>query len=175
MKKTILLVVILLASSFSILSASDYKNYKRNINVETNQTYVNECASCHMAFQAQFLPKRSWNKMMDTLENHFGVDATLEKIDEDKIRKYLVDNSSDSRFAYGEMAEFANSISRSSTPLAISEVPKFKREHRKISKRLISQKEVKSISNCLACHTDAKEGLYRERNILIPNYGRWDD
>ena len=32
---------------------------------------------------------------------------------------------------------------------------------------MIEQKEVKSISNCIACHKDANEGTYRERNIHI--------
>lgn len=140
-----------------------------------NQVYVNECASCHMAYQPEFLPKRSWNKMMDTLNNHFEVDASLAKEDETIIRAFLNKNASDSKRVYGEIGEFADSIGRYATPLAISKLPKFVREHDEIAPRLIAQKEVKSLANCNACHQDAKEGLYRERNILIPNFGRWDD
>lgn len=169
MKKLVFIPIILSISLF----ASDYKSNKTYSS--SNELYIQECASCHMAFQVEFLPKRSWNKMMDTLENHFDVDATFDKDDEKKIREYLLKNASDSKRVYGEIGEFADSISKYSTPLAISELPKFKREHREIDKRLITQKEVKSISNCMACHTDAKEGLYKERNIFIPNYGRWDD
>jgi nitrate/TMAO reductase-like tetraheme cytochrome c subunit len=137
--------------------------------------YIQECASCHMAYQAEFLPKRSWVKLMDNLSNHFKTDASLEQADLDKIKNYLVSNASDSKRSYGEMAEFANSISKNSTPIAISEIPKFKREHRKIPERFVTQKEVRTFANCTACHTDATQGTYRERNIKIPNYGRWDD
>ncbi len=169
MKKLILIPLLFSMTLF----ASSYKNNKGySVN---NDLYKQECASCHMGFQAEFLPKRSWNKMMDTLNNHFGTDASFDKDDEIKIREFLLSNASDSKRIYGEARKFASSISKNSTPLAISEIPKFKREHREVPKRLIVQKEVKTISNCLACHTDAKAGLYKERNILIPNFGRWDD
>jgi hypothetical protein len=54
-------------------------------------------------------------------------------------------------------------------------VPYFIRKHREIPRRIIKQKEVKTLSNCTACHTTAEKGVYSERAIRIPNYGRWDD
>jgi nitrate/TMAO reductase-like tetraheme cytochrome c subunit len=145
--------------------------------MNTKETlFKNECSSCHMAYQAQFLPKRSWIKMMDNLSEHFNTDASLNEEDTQMIKEYLVANSSDStKKLYGEIAEFAQSIPKSKTFLAITDIPKFKREHREVPKRFITQKEVKSLSNCTACHTDAKKGWYDEDNINIPNYGRWDD
>ena len=167
MKKMIFTI---LALSITLFAANN------NSNIMTSKTlYMQECASCHMGYQTEFLPKRSWIKMMNTLEDHFGVDATFDKEDEERVREYLVSNASDSKRTYGDMKKFSRSISSKSTPLAISEIPKFKREHDEVPKRLIIQKEVKTISNCMACHTDAQKGLYRERNILIPNFGRWDD
>jgi len=168
--KTLTILFIL----FTTIFADDYKYHTKKVEI-TNQLYLEECASCHMAYQSQFLPKRSWNKMMDNLATHFGVDATFTKEDEKTIREYLLNNASDSTNGYGYYSKFARSISSMDTPIAISEIPKFKREHREIPKRFISQKGVKTISNCIACHKDAKKGLYKERNIFIPNYGRWDD
>ena len=37
---------------------------------------LKECGACHMAFQPQMLPKRSWGKIMSELPNHFGEDAS---------------------------------------------------------------------------------------------------
>lgn len=139
------------------------------------ELYNKECATCHMGFQPQFLPKRSWNKLMDNLSNHFDTDASLSKESLNKIKTYLEENSSDSKALYGEAAEFAQSIKKDSTPLRISEIRKFQREHRKITTKMIEQKEVKSIANCAACHKDANEGTYRERNIHIPNFGKSKD
>lgn len=165
----------ILFSTFAIGITLFAANNNSQNYITQDALYIQECASCHMAFQTQFLPKRSWVKMMNTLDNHFGVDATFDSEDEKKVREYLLSNASDSNKNYGKMAKFAKSISTGSTLLAISEIPKFKKEHRGIPKKLIIQKEVKSLSNCMACHTDAQKGLYKERNIHIPNYGRWDD
>jgi len=168
MKKIVLAITVLGINSISILANDSYKS-------SVNKTYINECSSCHMSYQAEFLPKRSWKKMMDNLNNHFAVDATVEKEDEIIIRKYLNENASDAKYTYGEIEEFSDSIYKSSTPLSISEIPKFIREHDEIPQKFINQKEVKFFSNCTACHKDAKQGGYKERNIYIPNFGRWDD
>lgn len=170
MKKFIFTTFTTFALGVTLFAANNIDDYSSQ-----NTLYKQECASCHMGFQSEFLPKRSWIKMMDTLENHFGTDTTFDKADEKKVREYLISNASDSKRNYGQIAKFARSISNQSTPLAISEIPKFKREHDEVPKRLIVQKDVKTISNCVACHTDAVKGLYKERNIFIPNYGRWDD
>jgi len=139
------------------------------------ELYVNECGACHMAYQPEFLPKRSWKKMMATLEDHFDTDASLDKNETAAIKAYLMRNASDAKRTYGEFREISEGIRADETPLRISETRYFKKEHRKIPKDLITQKEVKSIANCSACHTKAQEGDYSERMIRIPNYGRWDD
>jgi len=180
MKKLLVLTALL---STAILFADGNKKSYKKYNLSTNQKsveaklYKNECGSCHMAYQAEFLPKRSWTKLMKqkSLEDHFGVDATLDEADRLAIEKFLVKNAGDSKRIYEEFREFMESISKKSTPLKISETPYFKKEHKKIAKKWIKQKEVKSIANCTACHTKAQSGDYDEDNIKIPNYGKWDD
>jgi nitrate/TMAO reductase-like tetraheme cytochrome c subunit len=168
--KTVVLFLMLISTIFA-----DEGWFFDKKNLIDNQLYIDECASCHMGYQPQFLPKRSWDKLMDNLNDHFGVDATFDKNDEKLVREFLLKNSSDTSNSYGYYSKFARSIAKEDTPIAISEITKFKKEHRKVPKRFITQKEVKTIANCIACHKDAKEGLYKERNIFIPNYGRWDD
>ncbi len=137
--------------------------------------YKTECGACHMAYQPEFLPKRSWKKMMQTLENHFKTDATLEKEEYATIQAYLLRNASDAKPVFGDIGKIGRKIPADQTPLRISETPYFKKEHREIPKRMILQKEVKSIANCAACHTKAEQGNYSEHTIFIPNYGKWDD
>ncbi len=137
--------------------------------------FVRECSACHMAYQPEFLPKRSWAKMMRTLEDHFDTDASLDRNETTQIEAYLLRNAADAKRIYGDISEIARGIRADETPQRISETRGFKKEHRKIPKRFIEQKEVKSIANCMACHTKADKGNYSERTILIPNYGRWDD
>lgn len=174
MKKIFLLTLIFAAS---LVADDDYYFFKSSSGVKpaTDQTYLNECTSCHFGFQPGFLPKRSWKKMMGNLENHFGSDASLDEKERNHILKYLIENSADNVSGYKRSTKMNSSISRYDTPLKITDVPYFKREHREIPKRFITQKEVGSLSNCTACHTTAAKGVYSERAIKIPNYGRWDD
>jgi mono/diheme cytochrome c family protein len=140
-----------------------------------NQLYTKECGSCHFDFQPGLLPERSWTKMMNELENHFGTDAILAQEDHDTLVGYLNRNSSDKAMQYKRSRRMTNSIAPYDTPIAITKVPYFIDKHDEVPQRLIVQKEVKSLSNCMACHTTAKKGIYSERAIKIPNYGRWDD
>jgi cytochrome c2 len=144
--------------------------------VDTPQAklYKNECGSCHMAYQPELLPKRSWEKMMGSLGSHFGTDATLEPEETKSISGYLAENAADVRGAEKHMARIAQSVS-AAEPMRISKSTYFVREHRNIPSKFVTQPEVKSFANCNACHTTAEQGLYGERGILIPNYGRWDD
>ena len=56
------------------------------------ELYNKECATCHIGFQPQFLPKRSWNKLMDNLSNHFDTDASLSTESLNEIKTYLEEN-----------------------------------------------------------------------------------
>ncbi len=152
----------------------------------SEKMYQKECGSCHMAYQPQFLPQRSWNKMMKNLDNHFDVDASLDANDNKTILTYLTSNAGDDKvkkvvvYLQGKSVDkhlykMSNSVASNETPLRISQTPYFLKKHRKIEKRLIEQKEVKSLANCTACHTTANQGSYSERAIKIPNYGRWED
>ena len=134
--------------------------------------YRTLCSECHMAYQPQLLPARSWEKIMGNLEDHFGVDATVEERERRLLTEYLKERSGDRRGA-GELGEFAQSVPPNETPLRISETPYFKKEHREIPKRLVKQREVKSFANCTACHPRAQRGEYEP--ISIPNYGPWED
>jgi len=127
-----------------------------------NALYQKECASCHFGYQPALLSKTSWEKVMGNLSDHFGTDASLGKVEQDQILDYLVSNAGS-----GKLTVNNNSM-------RITESPKFIKEHREVPARLITQKEVGTLSNCSACHTLADKGNYSERAIKIPNYGRWE-
>ncbi|WP_457745647.1 diheme cytochrome c [Sulfurimonas sp.] len=166
----ILISLVLLSS---VVFAGGHK--KAGVKPVNNKLYIQECASCHFAYQAGLLPQRSWKKLMGNLQNHFDTDASLEKQDRVLILNYLLKNAADKATHYKRSRKINKSISYSQTPIAVTQTPYFKHEHKRIAKRLIVQKEVRSLSNCMACHTKADKGYYGERYIKIPNYGRWDD
>lgn len=138
--------------------------------------YKKECGSCHFAYQPGLLPKRSWDKMMTNLTDHFGTDASLEPADVAKIKGYLDSYAADSgKAGYRHYQKLNRSIRPNDAPQRISEIPYFVKEHRGIPLRAIKQDAVKSLAHCQKCHTTADKGYYGERGINIPGYGRWDD
>ena len=146
----------------------------KNFALANDPLYQKECASCHFAYQPALLPKTSWQEMMKTLENHYGVDASLDEEDSQKITEYLSANSMES-----SNSRRAKKAQRSINPnviyTQIQQIPYFEKKHRKIPQHLINQKEVKSLSRCASCHKEADRGIYDDKNVIIPNYGRWDD
>ena len=137
-----------------------------------SQAYVEECSSCHLAYPASMLPARSWQKMMGNLENHFDENAELDAEMNQQISDYLVANAGDSGSRSSKMLR---SLSRNDTPLRISELPYFKKEHDEMPRRVLQDERIGSLSNCQNCHQKAEQGSFRERDINIPGYGRWED
>jgi len=172
MKKLILIITLIVFAQADSYWSWDSKS---GVAPSSNKMHINECGSCHFAYQAGLLPERSWVKIMGDLENHFDTDASLDTEDIKKILDYLVSNSAEKSTQYKRSRKINNSISKNSTPVFISRTPYLQKKHREIPKRYITQKEVSSISNCKACHTKADKGSFSEREIFIPNYGSWDD
>ena len=165
--KKIFFLLFLIAGSFVANS------YAKDVAVVRDDFYKAECASCHFAYQAGLLPSRSWEKLMGDLSHHFGTDASLEREEIQKILKYLTDNSAEKFTQYKRSKKINDSIAANETPLGVTKTGYFIKKHEKIARRHITQKEVKSLANCMACHTAADKGSYSEREIVIPNFGKY--
>ncbi len=140
-----------------------------------NKQYVEECGSCHMAYPPGLLPAESWRAIMAGLDDHFGDNAQLEEPASRALTGYLVANSADES-PYRRSRKVMRSLPLSSAPLRITELPYFRHEHDEIPPRLVTENpDVGSLSNCVACHQGVDHGLFSERDINIPGFGRWDD
>ena len=136
--------------------------------------YQEECGGCHFAYQPGLLPAASWQRIMDSLEDHFGENAELDQETADQLRASLIANAAD-RVRTGRSVGIANSL-RGSAPLRITETTYFRRHHHEIPARAVKDNpEVGSFSRCDACHTDAAQGNYDEHGVRIPGFGRWED
>lgn len=105
---------------------------------------VKECGECHMAFQPALLPAGSWMRIMDGLDDHFDENASLPAGVAASIRDYLAANA-------GRIGDPA--ITR------ITEQSWFVKEHR-FSPAVWQRPEIRTKSNCLACHSRAEQGIY---------------
>ncbi len=140
-----------------------------------NPQYLEECGGCHFPYQPGLLPARSWHKMMDSLDNHFGENAELPAEDAQLIKDYLLKNSAD-KSGYKRSVKIMKSLRSDDVPLRISNTPYFIKKHDELTTNMVlNNPKVGSFSNCNACHTQAAKGSFSEREILIPNFGAWEE
>jgi len=124
-----------------------------------DQTTKDECSACHLAFPASMLPKASWQKIMNNLDNHFGEDASLGAQTTQHITDYLVAEAGDTGFW---SSKFLRRLDSQSPPIRITETKYWIREHRGISDAKWKSERVGSKANCAACHRGAERGYYED-------------
>ena len=159
---SILFLIYVLSNPSNILLADSNAavNYKKE-----HKLFFNECVSCHTLYPPYLLPKRSWAKLMDNLENHFGDDASLEKADLVSIKEYLIKNAAET--STKESAFKILMSSKSDETIAITKTAYWEKKHAQIEKNIFKSKNVLSKSNCNACHKNVEQGLLNDKEIKI--------
>lgn len=165
---------ILLAAAGLLVVNSAYVMADTDFAAVTNAKYAKECGSCHLAYQPGLLPERSWRKVMESLPDHYGDNAELTVADQQALTDYLVNNSAE-RANYKRSAQMLHSIRKSDTPVRISQVPFFIREHREVANRAKGNEKIKSIAQCELCHQKANDGSYAESEVQVPGVKNWND
>jgi hypothetical protein len=128
-----------------------------------------------MAYPPWLLPERSWRAVMGSLADHFGDNAELDAQTRANLETFLERHAADG--AGGRHAlRVLRSTSGSESVLRISETDYFRGQHHEIRLNMVEgNPEVGSFSRCEVCHANADQGSFRERDVRIPGYGRWDD
>jgi len=129
-----------------------------------NPAFYKECISCHTLYPPFLLPSKSWVSMMDSLDNHFGDDASLDETTTRSIKEFLVKNSAESSTKESSLRIMA-SLNQEKTYLAITETPFWKNRHKKIDKAVYERADIGKPSNCKACHDNIENGLLNNRDI----------
>lgn len=119
--------------------------------------YRQECASCHVAYPPGMLPARSWQRVMNGLERHYGTDASLDPATVQQLSAWLQANAG----TYKRVAEEPpqERITRSAW---------FERKHRQIEPAVWQLPSVKSAANCAACHVGADQGRFDDDALRLP-------
>lgn len=128
-------------------------------------TWQKECGDCHVPFHPTLLPAQSWEMVMDTLDDHFGEDASLPQDKVAAIKAFLVANAAETSDTLA-----ANRFRKVSTdhPLEITGTPFWTWHHRDIADAVFTSSAVKARQNCAACHADAATGTFAPQSISIP-------
>ena len=145
---TLFVTVVLLSPAFAA---------KMPMPSDMPKSYDAECASCHMAYPPGLLSEKSWQNIMSGLSKHFGTDASIDQKDQIEITNWLKKNAA-TRQKYSELAP-ENRITKTSW---------FIRKHDEIKADVWRRPSIKSPANCGACHTNAAEGIFSEKNVAIP-------
>ena len=121
--------------------------------------YTQECASCHIAYPPALLPGASWQRIMASLNKHYGVDASLDAASQKKITQWLSDNA-----ATGRRTSLEPPKDR------ITQSEWFLRQHNshEVAASVWKRPSIGSPSNCNACHAKAAQGDFEEDNVRIP-------
>ncbi len=122
--------------------------------------YVEECGACHVAYPARLLDAASWSAVLGGLEQHFGVDASLDPRALQAIRSHL------------ESGARRKPTSADGKPLLrITETRWFRHEHGEVPARLWREPDALRPADCAACHRQAVTGSYSERSLRLPRKG----
>jgi mono/diheme cytochrome c family protein len=144
-----------LSATFAITVAADSKSPV----VPLLPVYKQECSACHVAYPAGMLPAASWKRLMVGLNKHYGTDASLDEKSLAEISGWLDGHAG----TYKRVSEMPpdDRITKSAW---------FIRKHneREVSPAVWKRASVGSASNCIACHTNAAQGSFSEREIKIP-------
>lgn len=121
--------------------------------------YQQECASCHTAFAPGQLPAASWQRIMGSLEKHYGTDASLDEASAREISAWLKAN-----------AGTYKRVSEEPPQDRITKSAWFLRKHneREVSPAIWKRAAIGSPANCTACHPNASQSSYSEHDIKIP-------
>lgn len=172
--------------------AEEYPARTLSVSPVDNPLYKSECGACHFAYQPGLLPARSWEKLMSSLDDHFGKHLQLPPDTVNTLTEYLIANASDqvqgkrsvdaarSTSGDGTSSHIATPHHRNyfqylvppgTTPLRITEIPYLVHEHQEIPAGAVKENPmVGSLSNCAACHTRADAGSFAGKEVRIPGF-----
>jgi hypothetical protein len=144
-----------------------------------NEAVRSECSDCHIAYQPQMLPQRSWRQLMGALAEHFGEELGLDEATKQQVLGYLLDNAADKSETKGAR-KFLRGLSSGDTPIRITDTPRWKEKHHELPETVWSDPRIAFKADCAACHTEAARGLYDDdEGLRVPGpngtWRRWED
>ena len=156
-----------MADDDDFINHSERRGKSKYLPPVDNLTYREECGACHFAFQPGLLPSGSWEKILAALDNHNGESLNLSPESKQIVSEYLKANAAEHSPAKRSI-KIMKSLN-GQTPLRITKTPYILKKHDDISPDVLKRESIGTQSNCPACHTTAKDGIYKEKYVVIPD------
>lgn len=129
------------------------------------ETYVEECAACHMPYHPSLRPSASWARMMSTLDDHFGEDASLPEETRTEIADWLEEHAAET--VDNKPAMLWRRLEET-VPVSLPETQAWQHIHASVDNAVFKRRSVFSRANCAACHRDYQVGWFSPFEISIP-------
>ena len=120
--------------------------------------YTQECGACHLAYPSGMLPAASWARIMANLNQHYGVNASLDAATAKPIAIWLQATAG----TYKRVGTSAPPQDR------ITQSDWFARKHREVAAEVWKRPAVSSRANCGACHPGAAQADFEEDRVRMP-------
>ena len=128
----------------------------------TNERYSAECSGCHVAFPPELLPADAWGRVIDSLKDHFGDNASLDPAATKELRGYLTANAEKGNSTKGPHAVAAKTPT-SDNPPRITDTTYFHGRHnenlRPLRQRKLEDRELRQLSGM----SPRRRGRYLQR------------
>jgi cytochrome c553 len=168
MKRLLLMLAGLAALTASMVPDAHAGQLRKDVGPNGNATYEKECGGCHMAYQAGWLPDRSWRQLMGSLDKHFGESLALPAGKQAEILKHLTDNSADRMQSLRSVLVLQSLREGEPTPLAITRVPLVSGIHAgRLDPAFDPKPAPKTIANCTTCHSRAAQGSFSQVEFTV--------
>ena len=122
----------------------------------TPASFTAECSSCHVAYAPFLTGQANWRGVMDGLDKHYGVDASLDSKTQREISAWLLANAASSA-----------PLAAASPDFRITRSDWFIRKHY-WSASVWKRASIKSASNCGACHSGAARSDFDAGSVRVP-------
>lgn len=143
-----------------------YQPY-RQAPLAKNNLWEGSCGECHLAYAPALLPLRSWDRLLDTQDDHFGEDLALDEGDIELLRSFAKSNSAE-RVPREVSWRTLQTLGAEDQPLRITETPYWKETHAGLDETVWRDERVKGRLNCAACHRDAAQGGFSNGAMALP-------
>ena len=132
--------------------------------------FAEECSACHMLYNPALLPASDWKRLMATLPDHFGEDASLDPATTARITAFLTAHSAETADIRASRSFRLRGGGRKGGPASLEENPAWRAYHEDLPPALFKSGAVLSAANCAACHKDAEAGIFSPFAIEIPKH-----
>ncbi|MDV7143018.1 cytochrome b/b6 domain-containing protein [Tropicimonas sp. TH_r6] len=160
-----ILLIAILAGTAVLLTEADTQTPMGVPVAELDETFMDECTACHLAYHPSLLSGTEWRSIMADLEEHYGEDASFDTETTKQITDWLLAHDA-SNVQTRPAHLFAGNLRPSNG--SMTETRAWNHLHEDVSNERFLRAPVYSQANCSACHKDAEAGWFSPFHIRIP-------